>query len=224
MSPRTIGLDQALNNYVVSHTSSPGAVAQSLIDTTQAMAAGGMQISPDQGEFMAAMVELTNPSLIVEVGTFTGYSALSMATALERVDPGGDARIICCDISEEWTSIGRQHWERAGVAHRIDLRIATAIETLRALPDTPSIDFAFIDADKGGYVDYYDEVLRRLAPSGVILVDNTLWSGQVVDDRDQSDDTVALRAFNAMVAADDRVRQVVLPIGDGVTMIRRATP
>ena len=222
--PRTIGLDQALNDYVVSHSSRPDDVAQSLIDTTQTMAAAGMQISPDQGEFMAAMVELTKPSLIVEIGTFTGYSALSMATALERVDPGGSARIICCDISEEWTSIGREHWERAGVAHRIDLRIAPAIETLRALPDTPTIDLAFIDADKGGYADYYAEVLARLAPSGVILVDNTLWSGQVVDERDQSDDTVALRSFNAMVAADDRVRQVMLPIGDGVTMIRRSTP
>ena len=111
-------------------------------------------------EFLAALVELTKPSLIVEIGTFTGYSALSMATALERVDPGGDARIICCDISEEWTSIGRAHWERAGVAHRIDLRIAPAIETLRTLPDSPTIDLAFIDADKGGYSEYYDEVLR----------------------------------------------------------------
>ncbi len=224
MSPRSVGLSQELNDYVVAHSSPPGEVEQALIDTTQSMPAAQMQIAPEQGEFMAALVELLRPSLIVEVGTFTGYSALAMARALERIEPGGDARIICCDVSEEWTSIGREHWERAGVADRIDLRIAPAIETLRSLPADTSIDLAFIDADKGGYADYYDEILRRLSPGGAILVDNTLWSGAVIDRSDSSRDTEAIRAFNAKVAEDDRVRQVVLPIGDGVTLIRRARP
>ncbi len=222
MSPRSIGLDQDLNDYVVAHTSPPGPVEQALIDLTQELPAARMQIAPEQGEFMAAMVELLRPSLIVEVGTFTGYSALAMATALERIDPGGDARIICCDVSEEWTAIGRRHWEQAGVAHRIDLRIAPGIETLRSLPEEPAIDLAFVDADKGGYADYVDEIIPRLAPTGAILVDNTIWSGAVVDASDTSGDTEAIRAFNAKVANDPRVRQVVLPIGDGVTLIRHA--
>ncbi len=224
MSPRSVGLSQELNDYVVAHSSPPGEVEQALIDTTQSMPAAQMQIAPEQGEFMAALVELLRPSLIVEVGTFTGYSALAMARALDRIEPGGDARIICCDVSEEWTSIGREHWERAGVADRIDLRIAPAIETLRSLPADTSIDLAFIDADKGGYADYYDEILTRLAPDGAILVDNTIWSGAVIDPSDTSRDTEAIRTFNAKVAADDRVRQVMLPIGDGVTLIRRAPP
>ena len=224
MSPRSVGLSQELNDYVVAHSSPPGEVEQALIDTTQSMPAAQMQIAPEQGEFMAALVELLRPSLIVEVGTFTGYSALAMARALERIEPGGDARIICCDVSEEWTSIGREHWERAGVADRIDLRIAPAIETLRSLPADTTIDLAFIDADKGGYADYYDEILARLAPDGAILVDNTIWSGAVIDPSDTSRDTEAIRTFNAKVAADDRVRQVMLPIGDGVTLIRRAHP
>ena len=222
MSPRSIGLDQELNDYVVAHSSPPGAVEQALIDTTQQMPAARMQIAPEQGEFMASMVELLRPSVIVEVGTFTGYSALAMATALERSDPGGDARIICCDVSEEWTSIGRRHWDEAGVSHRIDLRIAPAIDTLRSLPANLVIDLVFVDADKGGYADYVDEILPRLSPTGAILVDNTLWSGAVVDASDTSADTEAIRAFNAKVAADPRVRQVMLPIGDGVTLIRHA--
>lgn len=222
MSPRSVGLDQQLNDYVVAHSSAPGPVERSLIDVTQQMSMGRMQIAPEQGEFMATLVELLRPQLIVEVGTFTGYSALAMANALERVDPGGTATIICCDVSEEWTSIGRRHWTEAGVADRIDLRIAPAIETLRAMPTDTSIDLAFIDADKTGYADYFDETLDRLSERGLILVDNTLWSGRVVDPADTSADTEALRAFNAKVAADDRVRQVVLPLGDGVTAIRRA--
>ncbi|MEM9748403.1 MAG: O-methyltransferase, partial [Actinomycetota bacterium] len=172
MSPRSIGLSDELNSYVVDHSSPPSEVQQRLIDTTAAMPMAMMQIAPEQGEFMAALVALTQPSLIVEVGTFTGYSALSMAGAL----PDG-ARIICCDVSEEWTSIGREHWEAAGLADRIELRLGPAIDTLRAMPSDTVIDLAFIDADKGGYAAYYEEILSRLAPHGAILVDNTLWSG-----------------------------------------------
>lgn len=216
MSPRTIGLSERLADYVVDHTTRPAEVQQRLVETTQAMSSGGMQISPDQAEFFTILTSLLRPSLVVEVGTFTGMSALAFAAGL-----GPDGRILCCDVNEEWTAIAREHWEAAGVADRIELRIAPAIETLRALPDDTVVDLAFIDADKGGYRDYYEEILRRLAPDGVILVDNTLWSGAVVDDDDGGDDTVAIREFNDHVAADDRVRQVIVPIGDGVTMIRR---
>ena len=217
MSPRTIGLSDALNQYVLDHTTSPDTVQQQLIATTQAMSSGSMQISADQGEFFTILTSLLQPSFVVEVGTFTGYSALAIAKGL-----GPSGRMLCCDVSETWTAIARRHWEDAGVAERIELRIAPAIETLRALPVDTVIDMAFIDADKAGYRDYYEEILGRLAPNGVILVDNTLWSGAVVDDADTSTDTVALRKFNDHVAADARVRQVMLPVGDGVTVIRRA--
>lgn len=217
MSPRSIGLSDELNDYVVSHTTPADSTQQDLIDLTQQMTSGRMQIAPDQGEFFTILASLLQPKFVVEVGTFTGYSSLALAKGL-----GPDARILCCDVSEEWTDIARKHWEAAGVSGRIDLEIAPAIETLRALPADTVIDLAFIDADKGGYQAYFEEILARLAPDGVILVDNTLWSGSVVDGADTSDDTVALRAFNDAVAADDRVRQVMLPIGDGVTMIRRA--
>ncbi|MEM9041359.1 MAG: class I SAM-dependent methyltransferase [Actinomycetota bacterium] len=217
MSPRSIGLSDELNSYVIDHSSPPSEVQQRLIDITAAMPMAMMQIAPEQGEFMAALVALTQPSLVVEVGTFTGYSALSMAGAL----PDG-ARIICCDVSEEWTSIGREHWAAAGLTDRIELRLGPAIDTLRAMPADTVIDLAFIDADKGGYADYYEEILGRLAPGGAILVDNTLWSGAVLDDDDDSADTVAIRDFNSMVADDPRTRQVLLPIGDGLTLIRHA--
>jgi caffeoyl-CoA O-methyltransferase len=152
----------------------------------------------------------------VEVGTFTGYSSLCIARGLA---PGG--RLICCDVSEEWTSIGRRHWEQAAVADRIDLRIAPAVETLRALPKEPSIDLAFIDADKSHYLDYYEEIVERVRPNGVVLVDNVLWSGRVLDQEAKDDDTVAIRAFNDHVVADDRVDVVMLPIGDGLTLARK---
>jgi predicted O-methyltransferase YrrM len=217
MSPRSIGLSTDLNDYVVAHTTPADDVQQRLIDLTQQMTMSQMQIAPDQGEFFTILTSLLQPKFVVEVGTFTGYSSLAIAKGL-----GPDGRILCCDVSEEWTAIAREHWEAAGVADRIELKIAPAIDTLRALPDDTVIDMAFIDADKRGYHAYYEEILARLAGDGVILVDNTLWSGAVVDDSDTSPDTLALREFNDAIVADDRVRNVVLPIGDGVTMIRRA--
>ncbi|BAN01004.1 O-methyltransferase [Ilumatobacter coccineus] len=217
MSPRSIGLSTDLNDYVVAHTTPADDVQQQLIDLTQQMTMSQMQIAPDQGEFFTILTSLLQPKFVVEVGTFTGYSSLAIAKGL-----GPDGRILCCDVSEEWTAIAREHWEAAGVADRIELKIAPAIDTLRALPDDTVIDMAFIDADKRGYHAYYEEILARLADDGVILVDNTLWSGAVVDDSDTSPDTLALREFNDAIVADDRVRNVVLPIGDGVTMIRRA--
>jgi caffeoyl-CoA O-methyltransferase len=218
MSPRSIGLDPALNDYVVEHSSRPDDVQRALILRTEALGdAAGMQIAPEQGEFLRMLTSAIGADFAVEVGTFTGYSALSIVRGLAD---GG--RLLCCDVSEEWTSIAREHWAAAGVADRIDLRIGPGIDTLRSLPTTATVDLAFIDADKAGYVDYYEELLTRLAPNGIICVDNTLWSGRVVDPDDTDADTVALRRFNDHVAADERTRQVMVPIGDGLTMIRHA--
>ncbi len=205
--------------YAAAHSTRPDEVQKALIAATETKAGGfaGMQIGTDQGVFMTLLTAVLQVGFAVEVGTFTGYSALCIARGLA---PGG--RLLCCDVSEEWTSIGREHWEMAGVSDRIDLRIAPAIETLRSLPPEPKIDLAFIDADKTGYMSYYEEILSRLSPQGVILVDNTLWHGMILEDSGAEDsDTVALRAFNDHVAADERVEAVLLTIGDGVTLIRR---
>ncbi len=216
--PKGLGLTPELHEYLLANGSRPDAVQQSLIDTTAAL--GGvarMQIAPEQGAFMTFLTRALGVRYAVEVGTFTGYSALAIARGLA---PGG--RLLCCDVSEQWTAVGRAHWEQAGVADRIELRIAPAIETLRALPHTPHIDLAFVDADKGNYAAYYHELVERLSPNGVILIDNVLWSGQVIDPAANDPDTVAIRSFNDMVVADARVESVMLPISDGLTLIRRA--
>lgn len=210
--------DRAIVEYALAHSTGPDEIQQALIDATSAAtgSAAGMQISPLQGAFMSILTSVLRPAFAVEVGTFTGYSALAVARALP---PGG--RLLCCDISEEWTAIGRQSWEKAGVADRIELRIGPAIDTLKSLPPIRTVDLAFIDADKVGYRDYYEELLPRLSPTGVILVDNTLWSGTVLDETATEKDTVALRDFNDHVCADPRSEVALLPLGDGVTMIRR---
>ena len=218
MAPRSIGLDDALSAYVGAHSTPPDAVRRQLIERTEALGGvSGMQIAPEQGEFLTMLTALVGARFAVEVGTFTGYSSLSIASGLAD---GG--RLLCCDVSTEWTDIAREHWALAGVDDHIDLRVAPAIETLRALPADTAVDFAFIDADKGGYLDYYEELLARLAPRGLICVDNTLWSGAVVDPDVHDADTEAIRRFNDHVAADVRTRQVIVPIGDGLTLIRRA--
>jgi caffeoyl-CoA O-methyltransferase len=215
--PKTIGLSTELHDYAVAHGTPPDEVQESLIAATQAL--GGvsrMQIAPEQGAFMTILTKLVGVHFAVEVGTFTGYSSICIARGLA---PGG--RLLCCDVSEEWTAIAREHWVAAGVDDRIDLRIGPAADTLRSLPDEPSIDLAFIDADKTGYRTYYDEIVDRLRPGGVVLIDNVLWSGNVIDPADTSDDTEALRALNDHVAADERVEAVLLPISDGLTLARR---
>lgn len=197
----------------------PDDVQRSLIDATAEKAGESalMQIGVAQGAFMSVLAATLRPKFAVEVGTFTGYSALCVAREL-----ADDGRLLCCDINEEWTAIGREHWEMAGVADRIDLVIGPALDTLQALAHEPTIDLAFIDADKPGYRAYYEEILRRLSPRGVILVDNTLWSGMVLPDSGADDEnTIAIRAFNDFVAADERVDVAQLTVGDGVTMIRR---
>jgi len=175
-----------------------------------------MQISPEQGAFMALLVRLLGARRTIEVGTFTGYSALVVAEALPD-----DGQIIACDVSEEWTSIGREFWQRAGLAEKIDLRIAPATDTLDGLVadgQAGRFDFAFIDADKSNYDAYYECCLELLRPGGVIGIDNVLWGGAVVDESRQDDDTIAIRALNAKVHADERVDTMMLPLGDGLTL------
>jgi caffeoyl-CoA O-methyltransferase len=213
----SIEITPDLHAYLLAHSAQPDEVQRSLMEETSKLGrVSGMQIGPEQGAFMTLLTQLLGVNNAVEVGTFTGYSSLCIARGLA---PGG--RLTCCDVSEEWTAIGRRHWERAGVADRIDLRIAPAIETLRSLPADPPIDLAFIDADKTNYLAYYEEVVGKLRPGGAILVDNVLWSGRVIDESDNTDDTVALRAFNDRLASDDRVDVVMLPIGDGLTLARK---
>ena len=152
----------------------------------------------------------------VEVGTFTGYSALCIARGLPE-----DGHLLCCDVNAEWTAIGRRYWDRAGVGKRIELRLGPAAETLRALPADPVLDLAFVDADKPGYPIYYEEILRRLRPGGLILVDNVLWMGRVADPSSDDEHTQAIRGFNDKVAADPRVDCVMLPVADGLTLLRK---
>lgn len=217
MSFEHVLLSGAVAEYVEAYSDTPDKVQQDLIAATAELGdAAVMQISPSHGTLMTILTALLQPRFAVEIGTFTGYSALAVAKAL----PAG-GRLLCCDISEEWTAIAREHWQRAGVSDRIDLRIAPALDTLRALPDQPEVDLAFIDADKGGYIAYYTELVPRLSPRGVILVDNVLWSGNVADPAETDSATEALRAFNAHVLADDRVRVALLPVGDGLSIIAR---
>jgi caffeoyl-CoA O-methyltransferase len=217
-APKSFTLSPEVHRYLLEHGSQPDDVQQGLIERTREAARdfAGMQIAPEQGAFMTMLARLIGAREAVEVGTFTGYSALCIARGLAD---GG--RLICCDVSEEWTSIGRPYWEKAGVADRIDLRIGPAADTLAALPAGEQFDLAFIDADKPNYARYYEEILGRLRTNGLILVDNTLWQGQVIDADDQSENTVAIRAFNDMVARDARVDCVQLPISDGVTLLRK---
>lgn len=215
---RTQITTDAIATYVEAHATPPDAHQQPLIDATTEATGGAamMQISHPHAVFMSILTAALRPRFAVEVGTFTGYSALAVARTLPP-----DGRLLCCDVSEEWTDIAREHWARAGIEDRIELKLAPAIETLRSLPPEPQIDLAFVDADKTGYHDYYEEILPRLSPTGVLLVDNTLWSGQVCNPDATDDDTVALRAFNDHVVADPRSEVSLLPLGDGVTMMRR---
>ena len=216
-APKSFLLTSELAAYLVGHGSPPDDVQSALIEETRGLGAvAGMQIAPEQGAFLTILTRIMGVRSAVEVGTFTGYSALCIARGLAD---GG--RLLCCDVSEEWTAVARRAWDRAGVADRIDLRIAPGADTLRALPEAESIDLAFIDADKPSYGVYYEEILRRLRPNGVLLVDNVLWDGRVVQPDAADENTVAIRAFNDLVAADPRVEAVMLPIADGLTLCRK---
>ncbi len=206
------GVDAYLHN--VAHVETP--LQRRLRDETAKLPMGGMQIGADQGAFLALLIRLTGARRAVEIGTFTGYSALAVATAL----PDG-GRLVCCDVSDEWTSIARRFWNEAGVAERIDLRLAPATDTLHALlreSGPGSFDFAFIDADKSGYDAYYELCLQLLRPGGLIAFDNTLWSGAVADPSKTDPDTAALRTLNLKVRDDPRVTSCLVSMGDGVLL------
>jgi caffeoyl-CoA O-methyltransferase len=215
---RALTVTSALQDYAVAHGSWPvDAVLRDLRKETAALGGpAGMQIGPDQGQLLTFLARLVGARHAVEVGTFTGYSSLCIARALPP-----DGKLVCCDISEEWTSIGRKAWKRAGLADRIDLRLGRALDTLRELPMGEHLDLVFIDADKGGYVSYWNELVPRVRPGGLLLADNVLWSGAIVDETVDDADTQALRVFNDMVAGDDRVEQTVLTAFDGLLMARK---
>ena len=214
---KSLGLSPELHAYLVAHGTKPDAVQRELMEETAKLGPiSMMQVAPEQGAFLTLIARLIGAQQAVEVGTFTGYSSLAIARGLA---PGG--KLLCCDVSEEWTAIAKRAWQRAGVADRIDLTIAPAARTLAALPVTPRFDLAFIDADKQSYAIYYEEILKRTRPGGLILVDNVLWSGAVIDLSKQDENTRAIRAFNDLVAADERVDCVMTPISDGLTMLRK---
>lgn len=215
--PKSAWLSPDLHAYLVAHGTPPDAVQRELIEATEKL--GGvsmMQIAPEQGAFMTLLVRAVGARRAIEIGTFTGYSALCIARGLPD-----DGRLLCCDVSEEWTSVGKPFWERAGVAHKIDLRIAPALETLGDLPEDEGFDLAFVDADKGGYLAYFEALLPRIKPNGLILVDNVLWAGNVVKPDADDANTKHIREFNTRVAADPRVEAAMLPLGDGLTLLRK---
>lgn len=219
MASRTITLTDALHDYLVRETlREPPLLAELRAETAQHPHAN-MQISPEQGQFMALLVELTGARRALEIGTFTGYSALCVALALPA-----DGRLTACDVSEEFTAVARRYWKRAGVEHKIDLRLAPAVQTLESLLSSGlagSYDFAFIDADKRSYDAYYEHALALLRPGGLVAIDNVLWGGDVADPGKNDEDTAAIRALNAKVRNDTRVSMSLVPIGDGLMLARK---
>ena len=217
MAPRSVLVSDVLNDYLLAHTTPADEVQRSLIDATQALGdISGMQIAIDQGNLLTLLVRIVGARRVVEVGTFTGYSALCLARGLPD-----DGHLLCCDVSEEWTAIGREHWDRAGVGDRIELRIGPGAATLAALPAEPQFDLAFVDADKPSYVRYVDELVPRLRVGGLLLIDNVLWSGNVVDPAMTDDNTEAIRRCNDHIAAHPELESLILPIGDGLTLARK---
>lgn len=215
---RSLAVTEDLQRYAVEHGSYPvDAVLRDLRRETEKLGgAAGMQVGPDEGQLLTWLARLIGARNAVEVGTFTGYSSLCIARALPE-----DGKLVCCDISDEWTRIGRRAWQRAGLADRIDLRIGPGLDTLRVLPKGETIDFVFIDADKGGYVSYWEQLVPRVRPGGLLLADNVLWSGRIVDEAADDANTQALQAFNDLVLHDERVEVVVLPAFDGLTLARK---
>jgi caffeoyl-CoA O-methyltransferase len=175
-----------------------------------------MQIAPEQGTMMGILARAIGAKSALEVGVFTGYSSISIARALPP-----DGKLLCLDVNEVWTAIARRYWERAGLSGKITLKLAPAAETLRALPASQSFDFAFVDADKTNYRIYYEEILTRLRTNGLLLIDNVIWSGRVIDPADKSEDTVAIRELNDFIATDTRVEAVMIPVADGITIVRK---
>lgn len=212
-------MDEQLYNYLLSVSLKEPDVLTRLREETARDPMAILQIPPDQGQLMALLVKLMGAKRILEIGTYMGFSALSMALALPD-----NGYLLTCDINQDWTDVARRYWERAGVADRIELRIAPALETMNALlaeGQEQSFDLIFIDADKPNYCAYYEAGLRLLRCGGLVILDNVLWKGRVADEREQDPDTVALRAINTLIYQDQRVDASIIPIGDGMTIARK---
>jgi predicted O-methyltransferase YrrM len=214
MAGRTPFLPERIARYIQEHAVREPQILRELRAATKSVPHSGMQIGADQGQLMAMLVKLVGAKRCLELGTYTGYSALAVALALPK-----DGRIVCCDVSEEWTAVGKPFWKKAGVDKKIDLRIAPALHTLKKLKGP--FDFVFIDADKGNYINYYERCLELVRRGGLILVDNVLWSGEVTNDAATDELTVAVRKFNDHVHKDERVELAMLSIGDGVTLLMK---
>lgn len=216
MSNRTLTLNDALYDYLLAHSVQEPEILAALRRETAQHPMAQMQIAPEQGQLMALLVQLMGVRRALEIGVFTGYSALRVALALPA-----DGRLVACDVSEEYTAIARRYWEQAGVSHKIDLRLAPAAETLEQLlaeGQANSFDFAFIDADKRGYPTYYEQALQLVRPGGLIAIDNVLWSGRVADPTVADSRTEILRQFNQRLYQDDRIVLSLVPIADGLTL------
>ena len=215
MSRRSVQLTDALETYMRTVSLREPDVLRRLREETATMRHAGMQISPEQGQFMALLARLIGARRYLEIGTFTGYSALTIALALPE-----DGRVVACDVSCEWTAIGQRYWREAGVEHKIELRLAPALQTLDALIKArgPAFDFAFIDADKENYDGYYERALKLVRRGGIIAIDNVLWSGAVADPGRNDADTAAIKALNRKLAQDERIDLSLLPLGDGLTL------
>ena len=212
-----IVVDDTLQDYILVHRTPDDAVLRALQEETAALGERSrMQISMDQGTLLRILTGAMGARRAIEVGTFTGLSAICIARGM-----GPEGRLLCCDVSEEWTAVARRYWAKTGVADRIELRIGPAADTLRRLPETPAYDFAFIDADKKGYPVYFDEIVKRLRPGGLVVADNVLWGGDVVRPDVKDEDVEAIRGFNDLVAADPRVESVILAVADGLTLARK---
>jgi len=217
-SEKFTALNAPLYDYLVQHSVRESELFARLRDETSHLEMSIMQISPAQGQFLSLLVKLLNVQRAIEVGVFTGYSSLAVAMSLPE-----DGQLIACDISKEWTDIAQRYWREAGVENKIQLQLGSAITTLQKLIDSgqeDQFDYAFIDADKTNYKNYYELCLTLVRPGGLILIDNVLWGGAVIDDNDQSDDTQAIRDLNEFILKDDRVDLSMLPIADGLTMVR----
>ena len=219
MTGKTLPMSEALETYLREVSLREPGILRRLREETAGLPEAQMQIAPEQGQFLNLLVGLLGAKRIIEVGTFTGYSALWMAQALPE-----DGRLVACDVNEGWTAIARRYWEEAGVSERIELRLAPATETLNALIGegrSGTFDFAFIDADKANYEAYYEACLKLLDSTGLVVIDNTLWSGRVIDPEADDEDTVAIRQFNDKLHADERVDLSLLPLADGLTLARK---
>ena len=218
MARRSLELDDRLYDYLVQFGTRESELLRDLRAETAKLPGAGMQIGPEQGAFMALLVELIGAKRALEIGTFTGYSSLCVAGALPA-----DGKLICCDVSEEYTKVARNYWRRAGLESKIELRLGPAVATLDALieANVPEFDFVFIDADKTNYGNYYDRALRLVRTGGLIAIDNVLWGGDVANPAENDEDTTAIRALNERVRNDDRVTLALVPIGDGLTLARK---